>query len=122
MQIYPNLDRHERDGHGLWAVELAETGEVVGDCGLVWQEVETRREVEIGYHMRRDLWEQGFATEAARAARDHGFDHFGYRRLISLIQPRNVASRRVAQKNGLTIEREILWADLPHLVYHIHRN
>ena len=56
--------------------------------------------------MRR-FWGRGLATEAARAARDHGFDTLGYERLVSLIDPGNLASRRVAEKVGLTLEKEV---------------
>jgi len=73
----------------------------------VVQEVERRREVEIGYLFLRPLWGQGLATEAAQACRDHGFLRLGFTRLISLIDPANVTSRRVAEKVGMTQEKEI---------------
>ena len=56
------------------------------------QEVEGREEVEIGYLFLRKFWGRGLATEAARAARDHGFA-VGYDRLISVMDPKNLASR-----------------------------
>jgi ribosomal-protein-alanine N-acetyltransferase len=71
------------------------------------QQVEGKDEVEIGYLFLRKFWDRGLATEAARAARDHGFNTLGYERLVSLIDPGNLASRRVAEKIGLTLEKEI---------------
>ena len=68
--IERNQRRDETDGHGLWAVILRKTGDVIGDCGITLQEVEGERLREIGYHLRRDQWGCGFATEAARACRD----------------------------------------------------
>src|SRR5215210_188544 len=53
----------------------------------------------------RKFWGRGLATEAARACRDYGFDDLGYARLISLIDPANGASRRVAEKVGMSLER-----------------
>jgi len=67
------------------------------------QEVDGVEEVEIGYHIRRDLWGQGLATEAAQACRDYGFSQLGFDKLISLINPANIASRRVAEKNGMRL-------------------
>jgi [ribosomal protein S5]-alanine N-acetyltransferase len=119
--IARNLDRYAKDGHGLWAMVLKSSGEVVGDCGLTIQNVGGLREIEIGYHVRRDHWGKGLASEAARACRDFGFAHFRTGRLISLIRPENLPSRRVAEKNGMTVWKEVMWANLPHLAYSIRR-
>lgn len=59
-----NQQHDAEHGHGLWAVILRATGECIGDCGLVPQQVDGVAEIEIGYHLRRDLWCQGLATEA----------------------------------------------------------
>jgi ribosomal-protein-alanine N-acetyltransferase len=94
-------------GFGLWVAVLEDSGEFVGQCGLTVQEVEGKNEVEIGYLFLRKFWGRGLATEAAKAARDHGFGTLGYERLVSLIDPGNLASRRVAEKVGLTLEKEV---------------
>ena len=119
--IARNMQRYAKDSHGLWAMVLKSSGQMIGDCGLTVQEVDGVNEVEVGYHVRRDLWGQGLATEAARACRDYGFVHLPVERIISLIRPENVQSRRVAEKNGLTVWKEIVWRGLPHLVYAIQR-
>jgi RimJ/RimL family protein N-acetyltransferase len=120
--IRRNRTRYANDGHGLWAMILKSTRELIGDCGLVRQNVDAVDEIEIGYHVRRDLWSRGYATEAARACRDFGFANLGVDRLISLIRPENLASRRVAEKNGMTISKEVIKADLLHYVYAIKRD
>lgn len=114
--ISRNRRRYREDGHGLWAMILKSSGELVGDCGLTVQDVGDANETEIGYHVRRDLWGQGLATEAARACRDLGFARLPVERLISLIRPENLPSRRVAEKNGMTVWKEVMWRGLPHLV------
>jgi len=119
--IARNLQRYTKDGHGLWAMILKASGDLIGDCGLTVQNVDGADEVEIGYHVRRDLWGEGFATEAARACRDFGFARLPVERLISLIHPENLPSRRVAEKNGMTAWKEVMWRNLPHLVYAIRR-
>jgi len=66
--------------------------------------------------VNRALWNRGLATEAAMACRDHCFD-LGLDRVISLIRPENLPSRRVAEKIGMIIEREVDWHGYRHLVY-----
>jgi ribosomal-protein-alanine N-acetyltransferase len=119
--IQRNRTRYANDGHGLWAMILKSTRELIGDCGLVRQSVDAVDEIEIGYHVRRDLWNQGYASEAARACRDYGFANLKVDRLISLIRPENLASRRVAEKNGMTIWKEVTKVDLLHYVYAVKR-
>jgi [ribosomal protein S5]-alanine N-acetyltransferase len=119
--IARNQRRYAEDGHGLWAMVLKTNGELIGDCGLTLQEVDGARELEIGYHVRRDLWMQGFTTEAARACCDYGFADLSAERLISLIRPENLSSRRVAEKNGMTVWKEVMKAGIPHLVYCVRR-
>src|SRR3984957_8943167 len=121
LWIARNQQRYRDDGVGLWAMELAETKQLVGDCGIVLQNVEGHALYEIGYHLRRDLWGQGLATEAAIACRDWGFANLKTDRLISLIRPENIPSRRVAERNGMTIWKEISWRGLTHYVYSIQR-
>lgn len=115
--IEKQLQRYSADGTGLWALELKETGAVIGDAGLLIQDVEGNAELEIAYHLRRDRWGNGFATEAALACRDFAFSELGKTRLISLVRPENVPSRRVAERVGMSIERETVRAGLRHFVY-----
>jgi RimJ/RimL family protein N-acetyltransferase len=119
--ITRNRQRYTKDGHGLWAMILKASGELIGDCGLTVQDVEGANEIEIGYHVRRDSWGQGLATEAARACRDYGFAHLNVSRLVSIIRAENIPSRRVAEKNGMAIWKEVTRVNLPHLVYAIRR-
>ena len=120
--ILRNRTRYANDGYGLWAMILKSTGDLIGDCGLVRQTVDGVDELEIGYHVRRDLWGQGYASEAAQACRDYAFARFSVDRLISLIRPENLASRRVAEKNGMTVWKEVMRANLLHYVYAIKRD
>lgn len=87
-------------GFGLWIVETLD-GEFLGDCGLTWQRVNDRTELEVGYHIRSDRQGLGYATEAAAACRDLARDEIGAERLVAIIHPHNDASRRVAEKLGM---------------------
>ncbi len=119
--IERNRKRYEKDGFGLWAMTSKSSGELIGDCGLMRQVVDEKEEVEIGYHVRRDLWRNGLATEAARACRDYGFDKLPVKRLVSMIRPENAPSRRVAERNGMSVVNEVAWRGFPHLLYAIAR-
>ncbi len=104
-------------GYGLWTVLHKESGIVLGDCGLIRQVVDDTVEVEIGYHINKKFWGKGHATEAAVACRDYAFHSLGVPRVISLIRPENLPSRRVAEKNGMTVEKETIKSDYLHYVY-----
>jgi RimJ/RimL family protein N-acetyltransferase len=119
--IERNRQRYQDDGVGLWAMGLTKTQQIIGDCGIILQEVEGDSLYEIGYHLRRDFWGQGLATEAAIACRDWAFAHLKAERLISLIRPENLPSCRVAERTGMTVWKEVNWRGLPHCVYSIER-
>jgi len=116
------LESYRNHGFGQWVAVLKGTGEFAGQCGLTVQEIEGTEEVEIGYLFLRRFWGRGLATEAARACRDYGFDRLGYDRLISLIGPDNLPSRRVAERVGLTLEKEIERRGMRMCVYAIEKS
>ncbi len=119
--IERNLSRYATDGHGLYAVELKSTGKVIGDCGLVTQQIDGESLLEVGYHLRRDQWGNGYATEAARACTDYAFRALAAAKVISLIRPENLPSRRVAERNGMKVEREVIYCGLTHRIYAMKR-
>ena len=67
--------------------------------------------------MPRSHQGKGIATEAAAAWRDYAFDMLAMERIVSMVSERNLASRRVAEKLGMTIEREASWSGHPMLMY-----
>jgi ribosomal-protein-alanine N-acetyltransferase len=118
-------DEYTQRGFGLWAVEEKTLGAVIGYCGLTFfPDINGRPEIEIGYRLARSFWGHGYATEAARAARDHAFAGLGLRRLIALIDPANGASMRVAEKLGMRYEADAMLEDYDHpdRVYSIERD
>ena len=119
--IERQLERYERDGFGLLAVEDASTGAVIGDCGPTVQEADGERFVELGWHVLRSRQRQGIATEAGAACRDAAFASLDEASLISLIRPENESSRRVAEKLGFEIWRGTIRAGWGHLIYRLDR-
>ena len=93
---------------------------VIGYCGF-HHHPEVPGEAEIGYRLHPDYWNRGLITEAARAVRDHAFADLKLPRVISLVHPENIPSRRVAEKNGMKVEKEITFRSFPALVYAISR-
>ena len=96
-----------RDGTGRRAVVLRRSLKVIGGAGLVWRDLETGREIELGYHVHRDYWGQGYATEAGAACLDHAHT-LGLRRVVSLIYVDNPRSEAVARRLGMTPEGELV--------------
>jgi len=106
--IERNRASYREHGYGMWAATMRDTGAFVGQCGLVQQlDVDGQDEVEVGYTLVRAFWKQGLATEAAEACRDYGFAKCGLTRLVSIIDPANTGSIRVAEKLGMRFEKEI---------------
>ena len=101
-----NLAHQEEFGYGLFSVLLKDTGELIGDCGLEHMQVGDTKIAELGYDFRSDFWNNGYATEAAVAVRDYAFNVLNLPQLISLIRVGNEASRRVAEKMGMTLAEE----------------
>lgn len=117
-----NLKRYEDFGYGLWAMILKDGQQFVGDCGLIIQEVDGVEELEVGYHLNQKFWGQGLATEAARCCMNYAFIDLSRHRIISMIRPENLSSRKVAERNGLKIEKEIFWRGYQHYVYAFEQN
>ena len=119
----PQLRRAiERDAHfSVWATTLKPSGRLIGRCGLLPWDLEGRKETEVGYLLARQHWGRGYATEAACAVRDYAFERLGFGRLISLVQPGNLASQRVAVKNGMRRERDVTIGTAAAMLFAIER-
>ncbi len=101
-----NLAHQAEHGYGLFSVIHKADGRLIGDCGLEQMTVDGQVVAELGYDLRSDAWGQGYATEAACAVRDYAFAVLQLPRLISLIRAGNLASRRVAEKVGMSLLAE----------------
>jgi RimJ/RimL family protein N-acetyltransferase len=113
-----NLALYQEYGFGFWLLESLETSAFLGYCGIRPLALEGTSETEIGWHTKKTFWNQGIATEAALAARDLAFGRFGLLRLVAIIHPDHIASRRVAENIGMHGERTtVLDDDYPALIY-----
>jgi RimJ/RimL family protein N-acetyltransferase len=105
--VQRNLQHQEQHGYGLFSVILKSEGVLIGDCGLEQIVVDGVSFAELGYDFRSDYWNQGYATEAATAVRDYAFQTLHLPQIVSLIRVGNQASRRVAEKIGMSLAGEI---------------
>lgn len=116
--------RYRETGLGLWTVVSKETGEMLGQCGLTYQDAGLEKPVlEVGYLFKRKHWHHGYATEAARACRDYAFQTLGAPRVYSIIRDTNTASQNVARRNGMTQTGALIkfyrGVTMPHLLFSV---
>lgn len=117
------LDNYRREGFGLWAVVLKETNEMIGQCGLTWQDFAGQKVLEIGYLFQRAFWHHGYAIEAAEACKKYAFEQLNAEEVFSIIRDTNTASQKVAERNGMTRSGEFVkhyrGVTMPHYVYSV---
>jgi RimJ/RimL family protein N-acetyltransferase len=106
-------------GYGFWAVEERSSGELVGRVGC-WRP-EGWPGFEVGWTLRRAYWGRGYATEAARASISDAFIELDQRHVISLIDPANTLSIKVAERLGERLEGRTELKGREVLVYGIER-
>jgi RimJ/RimL family protein N-acetyltransferase len=111
-----NRRNYARDGYGLWIIETYD-GEFVGECGLTWQPVDGES-LELGYHVLPIHQGRGYASEAARASVDLARQH-GEEYVIAIIAPGNTPSIRVAEKAGLTYDKNVEYQGKDTLIYRL---
>lgn len=113
--IRHRVDDYDRLEYGLWAVVRTDDRQVLGYCGLsLFPDIDGVPEIEVGYRLRRDAWGHGYATEAALAVRDLGFERLGIERLVAIVDPDNHASVNVARKLGMTYEKDVMLDGYDH--------
>jgi [ribosomal protein S5]-alanine N-acetyltransferase len=108
-----------RHGYGFWMFHSKADGRFVGRGGLRNIFVGGHDEVEVGYALMPEFWKQGLATEIAQASAEIGFARFELPELVSFTLPSNAASRRVMEKVGFQFELEIVYKELPHVLYRL---
>jgi len=104
----------------------ADTGELIGDAGITTQPVGDETVIEVGYHLARAWWGQGYATEAARACTSWAFATQDTDLVYARIRDTNIASMNVAIRLGMTVRQRFMvhyrGIDMPHLAFAIGRD
>ena len=105
-RVERSITRFADTGYGLCAVVQREEGRVVGTCGLFPLEW-VGPEVEVAYHFAREVWNRGYATEAAGAWVGAALDQLDLDRVVALAYPANRASTRVMEKIGMRFDAQV---------------
>lgn len=109
--------RQFEDGVSFWGVIRKDDNKFLGICGLLKQTIDGINEIEVGYRISDEFWGKGYGTEAAEGCIQYARDELKLKSIISLILKENTQSIRVAEKNGLKIEKESMFHDQVHQVY-----
>jgi ribosomal-protein-alanine N-acetyltransferase len=115
------IEDWDRLGFSLWTIRDRGTGAFIGRGGLRSVTIEGAEEVELGYGLRPEWWDRGIATEMSHTALRVGFERLGLPSIVAFTMPTNARSRHVMEKLGLAFERDIVWADMPHVLYRMTR-
>jgi [ribosomal protein S5]-alanine N-acetyltransferase len=114
------IEHWQRWGFGAWTV-LLPGGEVIGHAGVQHTTIGDRPEAELLWFSHPDYWNRGYATEMAREAVRVAFDVLELDDVVSFTVHGNAASRSVMEKLGMTYERDVEHAGLPHVLYRLTR-
>ncbi|MEM1322514.1 MAG: GNAT family N-acetyltransferase [Bacteroidota bacterium] len=111
------IDQYQEHGVGRLALELKETGEFIGWAGLKFMTETINDHIhyyDLGYRLLPKFWGQGYATEAAMASRDYGFEDLKAEKLYAVAMHGHWASRRVLEKTGLEVKGDCMFYGHPH--------
>ena len=120
------ISRYQKWNFGLWAVVLKETDVMIGQCGLTMQPWKEEEVLEIGYLFERAYWHKGYAIEAAKACKTYAFEILKADEVCSIIRDTDIASQKVAMRNGMTMTdtwtKHYRGVDMPHYRYVAHHS
>ncbi|MGL2966753.1 GNAT family N-acetyltransferase [Flavobacterium sp. XGLA_31] len=112
-----NYKEYEKNGYGRWAVIDKSSGKFVGWCGLKYNtEID---ETDIGFRFFEEYWNQGFATESAKACLHYGFEKLNLKTIVGRAMAENSASIKVLEKLGMKYEKEFRFDEQKGLIYTI---
>ena len=95
------IGSYNQNGFGLWALELKETGTFIGDCGISMQNIDGEILPEIGSHVNKKYWRQGYAKEACAEVKDWLFQNTDFDSVYSYMNRENLPSYATAASNGM---------------------
>ena len=113
------INSYNNYGFGLWAMILKDDNKFIGDCGLSIQNIDGEKLPEIGYHIDKDYWLNGYGKEAANAVKEWAFENTNYTTLYSYMTKDNIASYKTAESIGMKRIKEYTDGEEELLVYSI---
>ncbi len=116
------FNRYDKNLGSMNALIDKKSNRLIGQSGLLIQTIEDEQRLEVSYSILPEFWRQGYAYEAANACKNYAFEKEWSDNLISLIEPENIGSEKVALKNGMTLEKTIIELhDAPFNVFSIQK-
>lgn len=106
------LESQEKYGFSFGMIYIKETGELIGRSGLVHLDFQPVPDVELGYFIYQQYCNKGYATELGKALITYVFDVLKLPKVYATVDPENIASCRVSEKLGMTIEKEDVYETL----------
>lgn len=113
--------RYDEDLGGMNTLVERSSGKLVGHAGLLLQQVDGRKEMEVAYSLLPAFWGKGYATEAALKCRDYAFENNFADSLISIISITNTPSINVALRNGMYADRDTVYNNNEVTIFRITR-
>lgn len=114
-------ERYKNNSGGHNVLIHKKTGERVGMCGLLIQEVDGVNELEIGYSIHPKYWKRGFASEAAQKCKLFAFQNNFADSLISIIHVENIGSQKVAKNNGMYLDKTTNYKGIEVHIYRVNK-
>jgi RimJ/RimL family protein N-acetyltransferase len=121
LQVDRMLAHWEDHGFGTYLLRQRGTAAVVGYAGLQWSEATGERQVEVLYALAPAYWRQGYATEVTQVLLRQAFEQLELEQVVAFTMTTNEGSQGVMRRAGMTYVREFEHADLPHVLYVLHR-
>tara|TARA_R110002167_G_scaffold103346_11_gene267412 strand:+ start:1960 stop:2478 length:519 start_codon:yes stop_codon:yes gene_type:complete len=106
---------------GKQALVLKSDKTLIGLAGLLVQEIDGQREIEVAYSLLPAFWGRGFATEAARKCKAYAFRNNLAKSLISIIHIDNIPSQNVALNNGMQRDKTTTYRGNPVYIFRVSR-
>ena len=116
-----SIENYQKHGFGWWAIELLENNKFIGDCGITIQNIDGNLLPEIGYHINKLYWNNGYAKEAAKHVRDWFFTNTNYENLYSYTTIDNIYSSKTALSIGMKKIKEFKEENILYVVYELNR-
>ena len=117
--IRQSVEHWQRHGFGFWVFRRRSDGQFVGRGGLKTYQIDGKDTIGLAYAVLSDFWNQGFATEMARASLEVGFERLGFSEICSWTLPTNLISQRIMEKLGFRYQRDFEFAGLVHRFYRL---
>lgn len=119
--ITENIKRYRNEGYSYWAVIEKSSEQLVGLIGIIEEMVETEKVVGIGYILKKSRWHMGYAYEGTLACLNYAQNTLPIPEITAQIRPDNLASRKLAEKLGMSIKKEFTkfykGKKMKHLLY-----